>query len=104
MFCGFNKQIGDKLSPTLHDYRKSTTHNKAGICRLGNVDLKRLFRFLEIVANQLKLCSKSKDIVVKGLEGEQRGSRNMMPRNRVMMKSNSTFALNFIQNAKYDRR
>ena len=79
MFCGFNKQIGLKLSPTLHDYRKSTTSNIGGICRLGNVDPKRLFGFLEIVANQLKLCSESTNIVAKGLEGKRLGSRSMMP-------------------------
>ena len=79
MLCGFNKQISRKLSLTLRDYSNSTKRNKAGICRLGNVDPKRLFGFLEIVANQLKLCSASTNIVVKGLAGKRPGSRNMMP-------------------------
>ena len=66
MFCGFEKQIGRKLSLTFRDYRESGTRNKAGICRLGNVDPKRL-------------CSESTNIVAKRLAGEQLGSRNLMP-------------------------
>lgn len=72
VFCGFNKQFGRKLSLTFRDYRKSTTwFNKAGIYWLNsNVDPKRLFEFLAIVANQLKMCSESTHIFANGLAGE----------------------------------
>ena len=56
---------------TFRDYKKSTTwFNKAEICCLAMLNRKRLFGFLAIVANQLKMFSESTHIFANGLAGE----------------------------------